>query len=196
MYNKITKVHKIYLNIFLLFCLAYCIIDLYSFYNNQQQNTNNEYCIEYIIQSNHLFREEQKDIEIFLETKKIEDKINELTEEEWECLYRVARAEAGAHSKEGQKNVVYVVLNRVNSDKFPNTIKEVVFQSKPAKQFVCVFDGNYDKVEISEFTMNNVKEAYLEYENDYIDGALFFTLYSFKNNTYLFTDEVGHNFYK
>ena len=40
----------------------------------------------------------------------------------------VIRAEAGNQSFVGQKAVAEVILNRVMSPKFPNTIKEVVYQ--------------------------------------------------------------------
>lgn len=185
--------------ILLVLSLIVCIMDLYLLYSTSIKKSTDidRYAIELIIQNNNSFKQQQKDIEIFLQEKEILNKVNELTAEEWECLYRVARAEAGANSKEGQKNVVYVVLNRLHSEKFPNTIEEIVFQSKPVKQFVCVWNGNYDKVEISDFTMQNVQEAYLDYKiNESADGALFFTTKSFKCNEYLFTDEVGHNFYK
>lgn len=194
----VKKCEKI-LWILLFLSLIVCIMDLYLLYSTSIKKSTDidKYAIELIIQNNNSFKQQQKDIEIFLQEKEILNKVNELTTEEWECLYRVARAEAGANSKEGQKNVVYVVLNRLHSEKFPNTIEEIVFQSKPAKQFVCVWDGNYDKVEISDFTIQNVQEAYLDYKiNESADGALFFTTKSFKCNEYLFTDEVGHNFYK
>lgn len=193
------KKYEKFLWILLFLSLIVCIMDLYLLYSTSIKKSTDidKYAIELIIQNNNSFKQQQKDIEIFLQEKEILNKVNELTAEEWECLYRVARAEAGANSKEGQKNVVYVVLNRLHSEKFPNTIKEIVFQSKPVKQFVCVWDGNYDKVEISDFTMQNVQEAYLDYKiNESADGALFFTTKSFKCNEYLFTDEVGHNFYK
>lgn len=149
--------------------------------NNSLENTIKELKIE-----NELLKAE----------KEKNDKLNTLTFEEWEVLYRVARAEAGSWSKEGQKNVVYIVLNRMNSEEFPDTIEEVIFQTKPAKQFACVWDGNFYKVEISDFTIENVQEAYLDYvEGESADGALFFTLGKFSYE-YLFTDEVGHNFYK
>ena len=185
--------------ILLVLSLIVCIMDLYLLYSTSIKKSTDidKYAIELIIQNNNSFKQQQKDIEIFLQEKEILNKVNELTAEEWECLYIVARAEAGANSKEGQKNVVYVVLNRLHSEKFPNTIEEIVFQSKPEKQFVSVWDGNYDKVEISDFTIQNVQEAYLDYKiNESADGALFFTTKSFKCNEYLFTDEVGHNFYK
>lgn len=149
--------------------------------------------IEDLIDQNTFLIQENQQLK--LEKARIE-KLNTLSYEEWEYLYRVARAEAGANSKEGQKNVIYVVLNRINSDKFPSTIEEVIFQKEPARQFSCVWDGNFDNVEISEFTVENVQEAYLDYEeNKSAEGALFFTRGKFAYE-FLFTDEVGHNFYK
>lgn len=121
-----------------------------------------------------------------------EDNYSKLTEEEWECLYRVARSEAGSWSKEGQKNVVYVVLNRVNHNKFPNNIIDVVFQNN---QFAVISNGSYYTVEISDFTKENVKEAVIEYYSKNIHDAIFFTTGAF-DYEYLFTDEVGHNFYR
>ena len=50
------------------------------------------------------------------------------TEEEMQILGSVIRAEAGNQSFLGQKAVAEVVLNRVMSPKFPDSIKEVVYQ--------------------------------------------------------------------
>lgn len=131
--------------------------------------------------------------------EEIEEEMEALTDEEWKCLYRVARAEAGARSKEGQKNVVYVVLNRMYSDKFKeDTIQEVVHAKG---QFSVVSNGSYYKVEISDFTKENVKEAYYDYiEGESAEGALFFKsgkkTNTFNKAAWIFTDEVGHHFYK
>lgn len=37
-----------------------------------------------------------------------------------------------------------VVLNRIDSTEFPNTLEEVVFQKHPL-QYACTVDGNYDR---------------------------------------------------
>lgn len=117
-----------------------------------------------------------------------------LSEAEWECLYRVTRAEAGAQSKEAQKNVVYVVLNRINSEQFTqDNIIDVVFSPG---QFTCVSNGSYYHVELSDFLKNNVREAFLDYQEGVsASGALFFTRGTF-NLEFLFEDEVLHRFYK
>lgn len=54
-----------------------------------------------------------------------------LTEEDADLLLRVGVCEAGEVDSEGIANVMQVVLNRVfESDDFPGTIEEVIFQRK------------------------------------------------------------------
>ena len=61
-----------------------------------------------------------------------------------------------------------VVLNRVKSDEFPNTIKEVVFQKG---QYACIKDGNYYR----KPTDSNWENARRLLENDSVlpDDVLF-----------------------
>jgi spore germination cell wall hydrolase CwlJ-like protein len=47
---------------------------------------------------------------------------------ELECLTRVMLYEAGAEGREGQTAVGHVVLNRVRSSRFPNSICSVIYQ--------------------------------------------------------------------
>lgn len=118
-----------------------------------------------------------------------------------EILYHIARAEAGADDKQALKNVVYVILNRVNSDHFPNTVKEVVFQKIGGyQQFSPISDGRYWTVEITDFVKDAVDEAYSDYaKSNKAQNALFFKSmtcdadWSSKNK--LFSDGK-HNFYE
>lgn len=80
------------------------------------------------------------------------------TEEDLEILTRVITGEAHTYSDEHQLAVGSVVLNRVKSDKFPNTIKEVVFQKG---QYACTKDGNYYR----EPTKRNIENAKYLLEN-------------------------------
>lgn len=70
----------------------------------------------------------------------------EFTYDEAQMLMRIAQAEAGNQGVEGMKLVMMVVLNRVASDHFPDTIEGVIFQDN---QFQPVSDGRYYEVEIS-----------------------------------------------
>ncbi len=51
-----------------------------------------------------------------------------LSEEDREVLLRIVEAEAGSEDEDGRLLVANVVLNRVVSDLFPDTVPDVVFQ--------------------------------------------------------------------
>lgn len=61
---------------------------------------------------------------------------------ELELLAQLVEAEAGNQEFEGKCLVVDVILNRVESDEFPNTISEVIFQDG---QFSVIKNGAFDK---------------------------------------------------
>ena len=55
------------------------------------------------------------------------------------CLAMAVYYEARSESRDAQMAVAEVILNRVNSPKFPNTICEVVKQDKGPKVYDCQF---------------------------------------------------------
>lgn len=55
--------------------------------------------------------------------------IDSLTEDEKHLIYQIDFAEAGNQTMDGQRAVIEVILNRVLSDEFPNTVKGVLSQS-------------------------------------------------------------------
>ena len=70
-------------------------------------------------------------------TKKLSYSENDLY-----ILSHLIYAEAGNQNWDFQVATGSVVLNRVKSNKFPNSIKGVVFQRG---QYACTWDGNYNK---------------------------------------------------
>ena len=96
-----------------------------------------------------------------------------LSEEDYKVLLRIVEAEAGGEDIEGRMLVASVVLNRVESDDFPDTVKEVVFQKENGTaQFSPAYSGRYDRVTVSEATIEAV-ERVLNGE-DLSCGALYF----------------------
>lgn len=83
------------------------------------------------------------------------------TEEDFYVLSHIISAEAGNCGEEMLKAVGSVVLNRVADKRFPNTIKEVVFQTKPSLQYGPIKDGSYynepteDALEVAEYLLEN-----------------------------------------
>ena len=61
---------------------------------------------------------------------------------ELELYAHIIFGEAGNMNDECQQAVGMVVKNRVASDLFPDTTKEVIFQKG---QYACTWDGNFDK---------------------------------------------------
>jgi len=57
----------------------------------------------------------------------------QLTEEEIDLLAKIVWVESRGESEEGQKAVVEVILNRIASEKFPNTLYEVLSQKNPTQ---------------------------------------------------------------
>lgn len=134
----------------------------------------------------------------YVQDKKI---FREMSKDDRFTLYRIVEAEATNGDKQSKKNVAHVILNRVKSNKFPNTIQGVVFQKH---QFSPISDGRYYSVNIKESTKQAVIEAYEE--GDTTGGALYFANMScvsnsntrrwFNSMTYLFKDSIGHSFFK
>lgn len=84
--------------------------------------------------------------ELYKEPAQAAGKVIELTYEEAQLLLKMAQAEAGNQGTDGMWMVMSVVINRVKSSDFPDTITDVIYQDH---QFSSVSDGRIDQVEIS-----------------------------------------------
>ena len=106
------------------------------------------------------------------EAAREENKI-QLSKTDKEILLRIVEAEATGEDIAGKMLVANVILNRVNSDEFPDTVEEVVFQRSGSRyQFSPMRDGRYYKVNISETTEEAVERVL--YGEDESEGALYF----------------------
>jgi N-acetylmuramoyl-L-alanine amidase len=66
--------------------------------------------------------------EIYPRTHEVKMNVNEFTYEEARMLLEIAQAEAGNQGADGMWLVMSVVYNRRDSEEFPDSIKEVIFQ--------------------------------------------------------------------
>ncbi len=93
--------------------------------------------------------------------------------EEYEALCRIVQAEAGNQDAEGKLLIANVVLNRVRSERFPNSIVDVIFQDNGGKtQFAPTKNGSYNNAQITIDTMAAVNRALAG--EDISKGALYF----------------------
>lgn len=117
----------------------------------------------------------------------MENKVNELdarsitlaenptlmSDEDYDTLLRIVEAEAGSEDIKGRVLVANVIMNRVKSEDFPNTVTEVVWDnSDGVPQFSPTYDGRINEVAVSDETRKAVKQALKG--TDYSEGALFF----------------------
>lgn len=97
----------------------------------------------------------------------------ELSQEERTMLERIVEAEAGGEDLQGKILVCNVVLNRLQSSHFPDTLEGVIFQNQNGVyQFSPIRDGRYYTVVVSEESKEAVERALLG--EDESRGAMYF----------------------
>lgn len=100
-----------------------------------------------------------------------------------ELLARVINGEARGEPYKGQVAVGAVIMNRVESSEFPNTISGVIYQ---ANQFSCVMDGQINKaIDPNSTVYKAAREAYNG--ADPTNGALFFFNPSIIKSSWLYS---------
>lgn len=120
-----------------------------------------------------------------------------LTEAEKVALQKVALAEANVDGVKGMALVMKVILNRLDSPKFPNDVMSII---KQKNQFSTYYNGNYNKAKICDESLQALEMVLTGWDESY--GALYFehnpnghATWQRKNLTTLFTYK-GHTFSK
>ena len=118
------------------------------------------------------------------------------TGEELELLYGVVQAEVGDEwSFENKVRVANVIFNRLENEKFGNSLGEVLI----ADEFCTVRTGRYRKVEVSNTTILACEYAFMV--EDLTNGSVYFesknsnvhSLYATENKN---INDEAHKFYK
>lgn len=148
-YSKEIKRSKLFKESFEYFILALVVIGLLlaagycgkldlETENKPEKEEEPEIKIVYVYPSSHEIGTD--DIEMNHQIEQ-EEAINE---EDVYLLSHLINGESGSSwcTDEMRYYVGSVVLNRMNDDRFPNTIKEVIYQDG---QYACIWDGNFDK---------------------------------------------------
>ena len=121
------------------------------------------------------------------------------TDEDYQVLLRIVQAEAGICDKRGKILVADVIINRVLSKEFPNSVKAVVYEPS---QFQPVSNGAINSVKVTAETIECVDRALAG--EDYSNGALYFmnrrgsgsaAAWFDRHLTYLFAHD-GHEFFR
>lgn len=142
-------------------------------------------------------REESEDVAVEGQKQETAQEVELiLPVEEYEALCKIVQAEAGNQDAKGKQLIANVVLNRVESEHFPDTVQEVILQDNGGiTQFSPTKNGSYHSAEITIDTMAAVNRA-LKGE-DLSGGALYFKAgseTSWGGLTFLF-QHGGHVFF-
>ncbi len=117
----------------------------------------NEYSVEQLIET-----------PLVYDTSSIPEQ--EYTVEELELLAQLTMAEAEGEPVEGQRLVISTVLNRVDSEYFPDTISEVIWQEN---QFSPMSNGRFERCyvdpEIYDLVLDEV-ESRSDYETIFFNA--------------------------
>lgn len=127
-----------------------------------------------------------------------------MSDKDYENLLRIVEAEAGGEDIKGKILVANVIMNRVKSEAFPDTVSEVVWENENGvPQFSPTYDGRIYQVTVSDDTKEAVRQALNGV--DYSEGALFFVQKEAaeEHNVEWFDEELEwlfrygvHDFYK
>lgn len=86
-----------------------------------------------------------------------------ISQKEIELMATVVMAEAEGEPEEGQRLVVDVILNRVDSPNFPNTVSEVIYQPN---QFSPINNGRFERCYAKPELIQLVIEEIYDRTND------------------------------
>jgi N-acetylmuramoyl-L-alanine amidase len=85
-----------------------------------------------------------------------------LSNEDIELIALVTMAEAEGECEEGKRLVIDTILNRVDSEHFPDTVYDVVYQEN---QFSSMWNGRVERCEVQEDICRLVEEELVEQQN-------------------------------
>lgn len=86
------------------------------------------------------------------------------TEEEINLIALVTMAEAEGESEYGKRLVIDTIINRVNSEYFPDTVNEVIYQPY---QFESMWNGRIDRCYVDEYICELVREEMVNITDPY-----------------------------
>lgn len=92
-----------------------------------------------------------------------------LAQNDIELIALITMAESEGEPEEGKRLVIDAILNRVDHERFPNTVHDVIYQKN---QFTCTTNGRVNRCYATEENCNLVRE---EMANRTNGDVIFFT---------------------
>ena len=98
-----------------------------------------------------------------------------MSQSDIELIALVTMAEAEGESELGKRLVIDTILNRIDSDSYPNTATGVIYQKG---QFSSMWNGRVDRCYVRDDIVELVKEELQQRTNS---DVLYFKMYSYHN---------------
>lgn len=114
--------------------------------------------------------------------------IERFTEQEIDLMALITMAEAEGESEYGKRLVISTILNRVDSEHYPDNVTDVIYQKN---QFSSIWDGRADRCYVKEEIRQLVKE---EIENRTNNEVIFFMAGDYSDYGTPMFAEGGHYF--
>lgn len=111
-----------------------------------------------------------------------------LSDGEMKLIAIITMAEAEGQSEYGQRLVIDTILNRVDSPRFPNTVRDVIYSPG---QFSCVWNGRADRCYVKDEIYQLVLEECITRSNR---DVVFFTAGGYAYNGVPLFQEGDHYF--
>lgn len=106
-------------------------------------------------------------------------------EDDIDLIARLTLGEAEGEEELGQRLVIDTVLNRIDSDSFPDNVHDIVYQSG---QFTSAHNGRFKRVTVTDEMRDLVRE---EWDSRTDADVLFFNTVYIPDTEHLF--KVGHH---
>ena len=115
------------------------------------------------------WKRQVKEVEYQIEEPEVVEEVQyPLTRDEIELIAQVTMAEAEGEPEEGQRLVIDTILNRVDCDKFDDTVEGVIYAEN---QFSVMWNGRFDRCSVQDKFVKLVEEELLNRTNS---DVLFF----------------------
>ena len=102
--------------------------------------------------------------DLLVENEKLKEELSGIklpkysfSEAEVKLIAVCVQCEAGENNEVAQKYITSVILNRIKSGQFPDSVEEVIYQKvNGVPQFSVAYDGSMDECELSPTVLANV----------------------------------------
>lgn len=107
------------------------------------------------------------------------------TREQVVLLAKCVQCEAGENNEKSQRYIASVILNRVKSGHFKDSIKEVIYEKiNGVPQFSVAYDGSMDKCSLSSKVLANVYSV-IVHGKELPDDVLYFYSAKLKSDNWV-----------